>query len=99
MVNPLDDSQLLRLAGDLRYRLFPPLRGVTVFGPLVVLTGLIPALAAVMGTEFDDVVAGWGLRALDLTRAIEIQDWLEPGRDGLGRVTSSNPHFHHGCSR
>jgi hypothetical protein len=91
MVNPLDDSQLLRLAGDLRYRLFPPLRGVTVFGPLVVLTGLIPALAAVMGTEFDDVVAGWGLRALDLTRAIEIQGWLEPGRGGLGKGYLQQP--------
>eukprot|EP00456_Euglypha_rotunda_P086613 TRINITY_DN878_c0_g1_i1.p1 TRINITY_DN878_c0_g1~~TRINITY_DN878_c0_g1_i1.p1 ORF type:complete len:595 (-),score=111.42 TRINITY_DN878_c0_g1_i1:311-2095(-) len=91
MVNPLDDSQLLRLAGDLRYRLFPPLRGATVVGPLVVLTGLIPALAAVMGSEFDDVIAGWGLRALDVTRAVEIQDWLEPGRGGLAKGYLQQP--------
>ncbi|MBS0204409.1 MAG: glycosyltransferase family 39 protein [Planctomycetes bacterium] len=84
MAKPLDDSQLLRLASDLRTRLFSPVRGATVFGPLVVLVGLIPSLAAVLCGEFDDPAAGWALRAVDVSTAAEIQDWLEPGRNGLG---------------
>jgi len=85
MVNPLDDSQLLRLASDPRTRLFPPLRGATVFGPLVVLTGLAPFLVAMLGTELGDNSAGWGLRAIDVMSAVSIQECLEPGHNGLGR--------------
>lgn len=91
MVNPLDDSQLLQFAGDLRYRLFPPLRGATVFGPLVVLAGLVPWLAAVTGPELNDAAAGWALRALDVSHATEIQDGLEPGRNGFGKGYALQP--------
>ena len=84
MAKPLDDSQLLRLASDPRTRLFPPLRGATVFGPLVALAGLIPFLAVVFGPELGDEAAGWALRALDLTSATSLQEWLEPGIKGLG---------------
>src|SRR5436190_183828 len=84
MAQPLDDSQVLRLASDLRTRLFPPLRGSTVVGPLVLLAGLLPFLAAVSGTELGDRAAGWALRALDTISAVQIQDFLEPGRNGLG---------------
>lgn len=91
MAKPLDDSQLLRLASDPRTRLVSPVRGATVFGPLVVLVGLIPCLAAVVGGEFTDQVAGWGLRVLDVSTALEIQDWLEPGRNGLGNAYVNQP--------
>lgn len=91
MAMPLDDSQLLRLASDPRTRLFPPLRGATVFGPLVVLTGLIPCLAAVLAGELGDTSAGWALRAIDVTVADEIQDWLEPGRSGLANAFVHQP--------
>lgn len=91
MAKTLNDSQLLQLASDPRARLFPPLRGATVFGPIVVLTGLIPCLAAVLGAELTDRESGWALRALDLTTAVEVQDWLEPGRNGLARGLIHQP--------
>lgn len=91
MAKPLDDSQLLRLASDPRTRLFPPLRGATVFGPLVVLTGLIPCLTAVLAGEFGDTAAGWALRAIDVMVAGEIQDVLEPGRTGLAKAFVHQP--------
>jgi len=84
MVMSLDDSQLLRLAADPRTRLFPSLRGSSVFGPIVLLAGLLPCIAAVLSSEFSDESADWALRALDASAATKIQDWLEPGRDGLG---------------
>lgn len=85
MAKPLDDSQLLRLASDLRLRLFPPVRGGAAFAPLIILAGLVPALTAVRGPELVDAEAGWGLRALDVVAASQIQEWLEPGRQGLGK--------------
>ena len=91
MAKTLNDSQLLRLASDPRKRLFPSLRGATVFGPLVILTAIIPCLAAVPGAELGDTSAGWGLRALDVASATNIQDWLEPGRNGLGRGYVDQP--------
>ena len=91
MAQPLDDSQLLRLASDPRTRLFPSLRGASVFGPLVVLTAMIPCLAAVLGAELGDTAAGWGLRALDVASAIDIKEWLEPGRSGLGSGYAYQP--------
>lgn len=91
MAKSLDDSQLLRLASDPRKRLFPPLRGVTVFGPLVVIAGLIPCLMAIQAPELDDNGAGWGLRALDVVQAHSLLGWLEPGREGLGHGFASQP--------
>jgi hypothetical protein len=84
MAKPLDDSQLLRLASDPRTRLFPSFGRAAVFGPLVILTAMIPCLAAVFGAELGDMSAGWGLRALDVASADDIQEWLEPGLNGLG---------------
>lgn len=91
MAKSLDDSQLLKLASDPRSRLFPPLRGATVFIPLIVIAGIIPCLAALQAPELDDVGAGWGLRALDVVHAVTIQDWLEPGRLGLGYGFMNQP--------
>ena len=91
MAQPLDDSQLLRLAADPRTRLFPPLRGSTVFGPLVVLAGLIPGLALVLAGELGDIDSLWALRTLDVTVALELQSWLEPGRNGLGNAVAYQP--------
>lgn len=91
MAQTPDDSQLLRMASDPRTRLFTPLRGGTVFGPLVVVAGLVPALAVVLGGELPDVAAGWALRALDVMTADEIRGWLEPGYHGLASSFVDQP--------
>ena len=91
MPKSIDDSQLLRLAADPRTTLFPPLGGGNVFGPFVFLAGLYACLALVMAGEFRDVDSLWGLRALDLPAATEVQDWLEPGRNGWGSGAALQP--------
>lgn len=91
MAKPLDDSQLLRLAADPRNRLFTPLRGATVFGPVVAVAGLLPCVIAMLQPEFNDTEAAWCLRALDAFSATELQDLLEPGRNGLGHALSDQP--------
>lgn len=91
MAKSIDDSQLLRLAADPRTSLFAPLGRGTVFGPLVFLAGLYACLAVVMAGEFGDRDCLWGLRALDLPAATELQDWLEPGRNGWGSGTAFQP--------
>lgn len=91
MLKSLDDSQLLRVVSDPRLRLFPSLRGATVFGPIVLLAGLIPCIAVVLSSELNDESAGWALRALDVSAALQIDGWLEPGRDGLGSALVDQP--------
>ncbi len=91
MAKSIDDSQLLRLAADPRTNLFAPLGRGTVFGPLVLLAGLYACLAVVMAGEFSDIDSLWALRALDVPTASEVQDWLEPGRNGWGTGTAFQP--------
>ena len=91
MAISIDDSQLLRLAADPRTRLFPTLRGSTVFWPIVLLVSWLPCIAAAIRPEFPDESAGWALRALDVSPAGSSREWLQPGLNGLGAALIDQP--------
>ena len=55
------------------------------------MAGLLPCLATGSGAEFGDRASGWALRSLDVISATQIQDWLEPGRNGLARGFQYQP--------
>lgn len=91
MQTPLDDSQLLRLAADPRTPLFSDPSRTAVLAPLVIVLSLLPALAIPLAPQFDETSSRWGLRAIDVAMAQQLSHWLEPGREGFGRVLAYQP--------
>lgn len=88
MVALADDLKLVEMAQEPAHELFPILRRSAAMTPLVLLLAVIPGLVALSMRRLDDASALWGLRALSVLTAGDLEGVLIPAADRLPRAVN-----------